>query len=61
MERGRPPLMRHQMPRAQAPAPERREASGPISQEYYEIKTRIHDRLIDLIDLTLLDTLEERP
>ncbi|WP_051261298.1 CpaF family protein [Desulfovibrio inopinatus] len=26
---------------------------------YYEIKTKIHDRLIDLIDLSLLDTLEE--
>ncbi|MFZ5812329.1 MAG: CpaF family protein [Thermodesulfobacteriota bacterium] len=26
--------------------------------EYYEIKTRIHDRLIDLIDLSLLDSLD---
>jgi len=58
MERGRPPILRHQMPRAQAPSPERKEAGIP-RDEYYEIKTRIHDRLIDLIDLSLLDTLDE--
>ena len=26
--------------------------------EYYELKTRIHDRLLDLVDLSILDTLE---
>ena len=30
-----------------------------IPNEYYELKTRIHDRLIDLIDLSLLDTYDE--
>lgn len=29
-----------------------------IPNEYYELKTRIHDRLIDLIDLSLLDTVD---
>jgi pilus assembly protein CpaF len=29
-----------------------------ISNEYYELKTRIHDRLLDLVDLSLLDTLD---
>ena len=56
MERGRPPLMR-QMQRAAATAPERKEP-GAATDEYYEVKTRIHDRLIDLIDLSLLDTLD---
>ncbi|KUG28979.1 type ii/iv secretion system atp hydrolase tada/virb11/cpaf, tada subfamily [hydrocarbon metagenome] len=31
---------------------------GMAGDEYYEVKTRIHDRLIDLIDLSLLDSLE---
>jgi pilus assembly protein CpaF len=30
-----------------------------ITKEYYELKTRIHDRLLSLIDLSLLDSLEE--
>jgi pilus assembly protein CpaF len=30
-----------------------------ITNEYYELKTRIHDRLIDLIDLSLIGTLDE--
>jgi len=30
-----------------------------ITKEYYELKTRIHDRLLTLIDLSLLDSLEE--
>ncbi len=29
------------------------------ADHYFEIKTRIHDRLIDMIDLSLLDTLDE--
>ena len=28
------------------------------SNEYYELKTRIHDRLLDLVDLSLIDTLD---
>ncbi len=30
-----------------------------LANEYFELKTRIHDRLLDLIDLSLIDTLEE--
>jgi len=30
------------------------------ADHYFEIKTRIHDRLIDMIDLSLLDTLDEK-
>lgn len=30
-----------------------------ITKEYYELKTRIHDRLLSMIDLSLLDSLEE--
>lgn len=30
----------------------------PILNDYYELKTRIHDRLIDLIDLSLIDSLD---
>ena len=44
-------------PRVEAKPSESKE-TGPGVDDYYEIKTRIHDRLIDLIDLTLLDTLD---
>ena len=30
-----------------------------ITKEYYELKTRIHDRLLNLIDLSLIDSLNE--
>jgi pilus assembly protein CpaF len=30
-----------------------------IPNEYYELKTRIHDRLIDLIDLSLIDSVDK--
>jgi pilus assembly protein CpaF len=30
-----------------------------ITKEYYELKTRIHDRLLNLIDLSLIDSLDE--
>ncbi len=30
-----------------------------ITKEYYELKTRIHDRLLSLIDLSLIDSLDE--
>jgi pilus assembly protein CpaF len=29
-----------------------------IAEEYFELKTKIHSRLLDLIDLSILDTLE---
>jgi pilus assembly protein CpaF len=29
------------------------------SKEYYELKTRIHDRLLDTVDLTILDSLDK--
>lgn len=36
-----------------------REGVKDQTDHYFEIKTRIHDRLIDMIDLSLLDTLSE--
>ncbi len=30
-----------------------------LANEYFELKTKIHDRLLDLIDLSIIDTLEE--
>jgi pilus assembly protein CpaF len=30
------------------------------TKEYYELKTKIHDRLLDIIDLTLLDSLDKQ-
>ena len=30
-----------------------------VSDEYFDLKTRIHDRLLDLIDLTLLESLDQ--
>src|SRR5512135_297498 len=30
------------------------------TKEYYELKTRIHDRLLDTIDLTILDSLDKQ-
>ena len=39
-------------------APPAKKDQGMAGDEYYEIKTRIHDRLIDLIDLSLLDSLD---
>lgn len=30
-----------------------------ITNEYFELKTRVHDRLLNLIDLALVDTLDE--
>ncbi len=31
----------------------------PVSKEYYELKAKIHDRLLELIDLSLLNTVNE--
>lgn len=31
-----------------------------ITNEYFELKTRIHDRLLDLVDLSLIDTLDQQ-
>ncbi|QLA17088.1 CpaF family protein [Desulfolutivibrio sulfoxidireducens] len=39
-------------------APAAKKDPGMVGDEYYEVKTRIHDRLIDLIDLSLLDSLD---
>jgi pilus assembly protein CpaF len=30
-----------------------------VPDEYFELKTKIHDRLLDLIDLSLLETLDQ--
>jgi pilus assembly protein CpaF len=34
------------------------EPKRPIPEEYFELKTKIHDRLLDLMDLSLLDELD---
>ena len=36
---------------------QRNENKKKTSDEYFELKTTIHDRLLDLIDLSLIDTL----
>jgi len=54
-QRGR--QMMRNMPRFDAP--QAKKESGIAVDEYYEIKTKIHDRLIDLIDLSLLDSLDQ--
>jgi pilus assembly protein CpaF len=30
-----------------------------LTNDYFELKTKIHDRLLDLIDLSLIDSLEQ--
>ncbi|MBW2643647.1 MAG: CpaF family protein, partial [Deltaproteobacteria bacterium] len=32
---------------------------GHASDDYFELKTRIHDRLLDLLDLSLIDSLDQ--
>ena len=32
---------------------------GRASDDYFELKTRIHDRLLDLLDLTMIDSLDQ--
>ncbi|MDR3566491.1 MAG: CpaF family protein [Syntrophobacteraceae bacterium] len=44
---------------SQRPLPRRARIRSRVPNEYYELKTRIHDRLLDLIDLSLLDTLDQ--
>ncbi|NLI81248.1 MAG: CpaF family protein [Deltaproteobacteria bacterium] len=41
------------------PAGFRGRRKGAGANDYYELKTRIHDRLIDLMDLSLLDSFDE--
>jgi pilus assembly protein CpaF len=41
------------------PAERQRAERMPRSNEYFELKTRIHNRLIDLIDLSLITSLDE--
>lgn len=31
-----------------------------LTKEYYELKTKIHDRLLDTVDLTMLDTVDKQ-
>lgn len=45
-------------PYTQAAARDTRPARREIPEEYFELKTRIHDRLLDIIDLTVIETLE---
>ena len=30
-----------------------------VSDDYFDLKTRIHDRLLDLLDLTLIDSIDQ--
>ncbi|MGA2937767.1 MAG: CpaF family protein [Syntrophobacteraceae bacterium] len=43
---------------AQRSLPRKGRIRSKVPNEYYELKTRIHDRLLDLMDLSLLDTLD---
>ncbi len=38
---------------------EEKPANFTTSNEYFELKTRIHDRLLDLMDLTVIDSLDQ--
>ncbi len=40
--------------------PQRDSGGSLVLNDYYELKTRIHDRLIDLIDLSLIDSIEQQ-
>lgn len=42
-----------------APKPRPKAAKVEAAEHYFDLKTRIHDRLIDMIDLSLLDSLSE--
>ncbi len=39
--------------------PEERQMIFTPTNEYYELKTRIHDKMLDLMDLTLIDSLDQ--
>ena len=39
--------------------PEATETRKSIPEEYFELKHKIHDRLIDLIDLTVIEKLDQ--
>ncbi len=43
---------------AQRPLLRKMGMRSKVPNEYYELKTRIHDRLLDLMDLSLMDTLD---
>jgi len=43
-----------------ARSPQTRTGKSLLPNEYYELKTRIHDRLIDLIDLSLIDSTDQQ-
>ena len=40
-------------------SPEDSQATKKVPEEYFELKHRIHDRLIDLIDLTVIEKLDQ--
>jgi pilus assembly protein CpaF len=44
---------------AESPSPGKGERFS-ATNEYHELKTRIHDRLLDLIDLSLIDSLDQQ-
>ena len=35
-----------------------RSTGGVVAEEYFELKTKIHSRLLELLDLSVIDTLE---
>jgi len=37
-----------------------RSTGGVVAEEYFELKTRIHNRLLELLDLSVIDTLERK-
>ncbi len=55
---GNSTALAEQIAPAQRSVPRRGRMRSRVPNEYYELKTRIHDRLLDLMDLSLLDTLD---
>lgn len=54
-----PPATQTHQPGQAARVPLKRvRTRSRVPNEYYELKTKIHDRLLDVLDLTLLETLE---
>ena len=41
--------------------PEENFSAAYMPDEYFEFKARIHDRLLDMVDLSIIDTLPSKP
>ncbi len=57
--RGRQILRPNAPPQPQAEQPNQQPPTRAQSEQYYDLKTRLQDRLIELIDLTLLETMDK--